>query len=255
MAGDDSFEVPFRDGFDVPLHSLFVASSRPHKLFMRIRPRVEGLGKNGEGCFIGFRVLFFRRQIEQQVRSNEGLRILVEEGDFFRPETLEETPLDVVLKSILRVRGIFPPRSVEFNVFALVLLDRLFDSNQFSVRIRFFELPEVHVVSLVGSDDKLYRPQLVDLGLGLCFERSRGQNPDTPITEFNGGRTTTEGNDPESTEWLGEDPNVLRDFSDDSFAHGYSLWFAGVCAEVFGVQTGAVIYQVVSKAALLCAGR
>lgn len=47
----------------------------------------------------------------------------------------------------------------------------------------------------------LYGPQIVDLGLGLCFERGRGQNPDTPIAEFNGSRTTTKRNDPEPTEW------------------------------------------------------
>lgn len=51
----------------------------------------------------------------------------------------------------------------------------------------------------------------------------------------------------------GEDPDVLRDLSDDSFAHGCSLWFASVCAEVFGVQTDAVIYEVV--AAFLWVGR
>jgi len=31
--------------------------------------------------------------------------------------------------------------AVEFEIFALVLLDCLFDSNQFSVRVRFLELP------------------------------------------------------------------------------------------------------------------
>ena len=31
--------------------------------------------------------------------------------------------------------------AVEFDVFALVLLDSLFDSDQFSVRVRFLELP------------------------------------------------------------------------------------------------------------------
>ena len=47
----------------------------------------------------------------------------------------------------------------------------------------------------------LYGSQLVDLGLGLGFERSRGQNPDTAVAKFNGSRTTTEGDDPEPAEW------------------------------------------------------
>ena len=47
----------------------------------------------------------------------------------------------------------------------------------------------------------LYGSQLVDLGLGLGFERSRGQNPDTAVAKFNSSRTTTEGDDPEPAEW------------------------------------------------------
>lgn len=47
----------------------------------------------------------------------------------------------------------------------------------------------------------LYGPQLVDFCLGLCFERGRGQNPDTAVAEFNGSRTTTERDNPKPTEW------------------------------------------------------
>ena len=49
-----------------------------------------------------------------------------------------------------------------------------------------------------------HRSQLVDLGLGLCFERGRGQNPDTAVPEFNGSRTTAKGDDSEPTERPGE---------------------------------------------------
>ena len=52
-----------------------------------------------------------------------------------------------------------------------------------------------------GKRRLLYGPQLVYLGLGLCFERSGGQNPDTAVAEFDSGRTTTERDDPEPTEW------------------------------------------------------
>ena len=72
----------------------------------------------------------------------------------------------VILESVLGVRGIFSPSceitqiesgslarnkdseknnntrtAIEFDVFALVLLNCLFDSDQFSVRVRFLELP------------------------------------------------------------------------------------------------------------------
>ena len=53
---------------------------------------------------------------------------------------------------------------------------------------------------------------------------------------------------------LGEDPYVFRNLSDNCFAHGCSLG-GTVCAEVFGVQVDAIIYEFVNKAALLCAGR
>jgi len=52
-----------------------------------------------------------------------------------------------------------------------------------------------------GQGHSLYSSQLVDLGLCLRFERSRGQDPDTAVAEFDGSRTTTEGDDPKPTEW------------------------------------------------------
>lgn len=55
---------------------------------------------------------------------------------------------------------------------------------------------------LQGQDSAclLYGTQLVDLGLCLRFERGGGQNPDATIAEFDGGRATTERDDPEPAE-------------------------------------------------------
>jgi len=39
---------------------------------------------------------------------------------------------------------------------------------------------------------------------------------------------------------LGEDPDALRDLSDNCFAHGRALWFAG-CTKVSGVQMEAFL--------------
>lgn len=44
--------------------------------------------------------------------------------------------------------------SVEFNVFTLVLLNRLFDGNEFSIRISFLKLPWViRPVSATGRSE------------------------------------------------------------------------------------------------------
>ena len=58
---------------------------------MCVRPWGEGLGNDGKGGPCGFRILFFRGHIEQQVRLYEGLGILMEESYFLRHETSQET--------------------------------------------------------------------------------------------------------------------------------------------------------------------
>lgn len=52
-----------------------------------------------------------------------------------------------------------------------------------------------------GQKCLLYGSQLVDLGLCLCLERGRCQNPDTAVAESNGSRTTAERDDTEPTKW------------------------------------------------------
>ena len=104
----------------------------------------------------------------------------------------EELPYSwthVVLEPVFCVSGIFPPSygiavesgflsgkerggqhtSVEFDILALVLLDRLFDSNQFSVRIRFLEFPcMIPLSSAKGQHERTRLSNYPSTSDGLC---------------------------------------------------------------------------------------